>query len=105
MTPSRSTEWGLFFAWCALCGLALGASGVVGLVAGTRLYPMGEHLPVEVLFIPFDMTVGFVLGGTARLMRPHWTVMQMSLAIVLLAIAYAAFILHLYRTNPLRLHR
>jgi hypothetical protein len=81
--------------WGAVCAPAAAICGVAGLVIASTLYPQRyNQFPPGLFFIPLGIIFGFLAAATTRLARPQWTVTQMSLAAVGIALVYGALMLN-----------
>ena len=94
------------FAWAVLCAAAVAAGGFFANLVGSRLYPQRyEQFPVEILFIPLGLILGWMAGATARLVRPPISIAAILGVVALSTIVYGSFTFQFARSNavPARL--
>ena len=75
-------------------------------LVGSRLYPQRYvQFPVDILFFPLGVILGWMAGATARLVRPPISIAAMLGVVALSTIVYGSFTFQFARSNavPARL--
>ena len=84
------TRIGDALGWGIACAIVVAIAGLLSHAVGSFVYPQRyEQIPSDLVFVPLGLVLGFVVGATAGLVRPHWRGRPMLGVIVVASVVWA----------------
>src|SRR5205823_14992398 len=86
--------------WGVLGAASVAAAGLFATLVGSRLYPQRYvQFPVDILFFPLGVILGWMAGTAARLVRPRLSIAAMLMIVALSTIVYGSCTFQFARSN------